>query len=299
MWDGVAEVVSVIFFFGLMSVVGMLEGMQIAFFAVAKLTEEELNSSPWARWTCELLFANGGRGLPGFMIGRQLCVVSCFFIIARVTTLELDEGDSNVMGFGDGAQKFFETGLLGAFITTIVASIAWQLVASAFPLMFMGNPATYVLLRLCLFLEATGIASGAWVLASVHKKIAHFQKDEVYIGSAEERAAMGHGDHVGHTTEIGHLTGGAYPAGHQLPFEDYEDRSAGFSARRQTVLKNIEMLREQLKESTTKAEREAFERALSLEVACLEKVNKQQQKLDHFHAEKGTEAGEEDASEKV
>merc|ERR1712226_925478 len=219
MWDGVPAAVAVILFFLLMSVVGMLEGMQIAFFAVAKITEEERNSNPWARWTCELLFGNGGRGLPGFMIGRQLCVVSCFFVIARVTTVSLEDGDSNVLGVGDGAQKFFETGLLGALITTIVASIAWQLVASAFPLAFLGNPITYILLRICLFLEATGIASGAWVLAAIHKNFAGFQKDEVYIGTAEERAAMGHGDHQVHGDETGHLTGGGYP-GNALPSFD-------------------------------------------------------------------------------
>jgi hypothetical protein len=199
----------------------------------------------------------------------------------------------------DGAQKFFETGLLGAFITTIVASIAWQLVASAFPLMFMGNPATYVLLRLCLFLEATGLASGAWVLASIHKEIAHFQKDEAYIGTAEERAAMGHGDHVVHTTELGHLTGGAYPAGHELPVPEYtEDLSAKYSARRQQILGNIKILREQLKESATKEEQEAFQQALSLEVSCLVKVNNEQEKHDHFHAAKDIENGNQ-AAEKV
>eukprot|EP00527_Entomoneis_sp_CCMP2396_P009708 CAMPEP_0198136450 /NCGR_PEP_ID=MMETSP1443-20131203/99_1 /TAXON_ID=186043 /ORGANISM="Entomoneis sp., Strain CCMP2396" /LENGTH=315 /DNA_ID=CAMNT_0043797675 /DNA_START=67 /DNA_END=1011 /DNA_ORIENTATION=- len=64
MWDGVPSAVAVILFFVLMSVVGMLEGMQIAFFAVARITEEERNSNPWARWTCELLFDNGGRGMP-------------------------------------------------------------------------------------------------------------------------------------------------------------------------------------------------------------------------------------------
>eukprot|EP00957_Ditylum_brightwellii_P175237 13341094-Ditylum_brightwellii.AAC.1 len=37
MWDGVPNAVAVIIFFLLMSVVGLLEGMQIAFFAVAKL----------------------------------------------------------------------------------------------------------------------------------------------------------------------------------------------------------------------------------------------------------------------
>jgi hypothetical protein len=47
-----------------------------------------------------------------------------------------------------------------------------------------------------LFLEATGLCSGAWVLAAIHKKIAGFQGDEIYIGTAEERAAKGKGDNV-------------------------------------------------------------------------------------------------------
>jgi hypothetical protein len=68
------------------------------------------------------------------------------------------------------------------------------LVASAFPIAFLSNPITYVLLRWCLFLEATGICQGAWVLAAIHKKIAGFQRDEVYIGTAEERAQKEMGD---------------------------------------------------------------------------------------------------------
>ena len=52
----------------------------------------------------------------------------------------------------------------------------------------------YVFLRICLLLEATGICSGAWVLAGIHRRIAGFQRDEVYIGTAEERAAKNLGD---------------------------------------------------------------------------------------------------------
>lgn len=189
MWKGVPNWLAVILFFLLMSVVGLLEGMQIAFFAVAKIQESERGSSVWAKRTCELLFKGEGRNLPGFMIGRQLCVVSCFFIIARVTTLNIQEGEGNVFGVSDGAQEFFNLGFLGAFITTVLGSISWQLVAGAFPIAFLSNPLTYIFLRICLFLEATGLASGAWVLAGIHKKISKFQRDEEYIGTAEERAA--------------------------------------------------------------------------------------------------------------
>jgi hypothetical protein len=188
MWEGVPEGVSIILFFGLMSVVGLLEGMQIAFFAVAKLPKSEQGDSTYAMKTCELLFLGEGHNLPGFMIGRQLCVVSCFFIIARVTTLDVSGDDDNIFSVSDGLQAFFNTGLCGAIITTIVGSIAWQLVASAFPIAFLSNPFTYIFLRICLGLEATGIASGAWVLAAIQKQILGYQRDEVYIGTAEERA---------------------------------------------------------------------------------------------------------------
>jgi hypothetical protein len=139
--------------------------------------------------TCDLLFTDKGHNLPGFMIGRQLCVASCMFFVARVTTVNIGEGEENIFGVSDGLQAFFNTGLCGAIIITIVGSISWQLVASAFPIAFLSNPFTYIFLRICLFLEATGIASGAWVLDAIQKRICGFQRDEEYIGTSEERGA--------------------------------------------------------------------------------------------------------------
>jgi hypothetical protein len=190
MWAGVPNVIAVILFFSLMSVVGMLEGMQIAFFAVAKLTEAERGDNTWAKKTCEILYnKRNGLNLPAFMIGRQLCVVTCFFVVARVTTQEIEDGEENVMGLPDAVQNFLNYGFQGALITTILGSISWQLVAGAFPIAFLSNPVTYYLLRLCLLLEATGVCNGAWVLAAIHRRISGLQKDEVYIGTAEDRKA--------------------------------------------------------------------------------------------------------------
>jgi hypothetical protein len=193
-WNGVPPGASLVIFFFLMSVVGMLEGMQIAFFAVAKLPASERGEGTFAKKTCDLLFKGEGNNLPGFMIGRQLCVVSCMFFIARVTSVKIEEGEENIFGVGSGLQELFNTGLLGALIVTIVGSIAWQLVASAFPLAFLSNPITYFLLVLCLGLESTGICNGAWVLAAINKKIAGWKRDEEYIGTAEERAKNNMGD---------------------------------------------------------------------------------------------------------
>jgi hypothetical protein len=47
----------------------------------------------------------------------------------------------------------------------------------------------YLIIRLCLILEATGVCSAAWLLALIHKDIVNYQLDEVFIGTSEERAA--------------------------------------------------------------------------------------------------------------
>ena len=197
MWEGIPPVLAVVIFFILMCIVGMLEGMQIAFFAVAKLTKEERGSNFFALKTCDLLYSGEGHNLPGFMVGRQLCVVSCMFFVARVTSVKIEEGESNIFDAPKVLQQFFNTGFLGAIMLTILGSISWQLVASQFPIAFLSNPVTYILLRICLGLEATGICQGAWVIAAVHRKISGFQRDEVYIGTAEERAKQAMDDNDG------------------------------------------------------------------------------------------------------
>ena len=187
-WTGIPNGIAVIIFFLCMYIVGMLEGMQIAFFAVSKLTVEERNSSPMAAFTCKVLYQ--GNNLPNFMIGRQICVTLNFFVIARLTTLDVDlDHDETVFGVSRPLQAFFNTGLPGAIVTTILGSIIWQLVASAFPVTFLGSPFSHILLRICLALESTGICSAAWFFGLLHKHMAGYKYDEHYIGSPEERKA--------------------------------------------------------------------------------------------------------------
>jgi Silicon transporter len=207
MWAGVPPGVAVIIFFCLMAVVGLLEGMQIAFFLAEKIKPEDRGNNMWANRVNGILFHGNAFNLSGFMIGRQLCVVSCMFFIARCTSLNIDPyGGETLWGVSPGTQKFFNMGFLGALITTIVASIAWQLVASAFPIAMVSNPFTYVLLRWCLFLEATGICNGAYVIAAIYRKIFGYKRDEVYIGTAYEREAKSRKDDINKLkTGAGHL----------------------------------------------------------------------------------------------
>jgi Silicon transporter len=189
MWAGIPPAVSVVILFILMAFVGMMEGMQIALFAVVNLPEEELVQHSVAHKNCQLTFS--GQNLQAFLIGRQICVTCCMFVVARITSINVDidlEGN-NIFGVSDGLQNFFNTGLLGAIITTIVASLMWRIIASSFPIAFLSNPLIYLIIRLCLFLEKSGICSAAWVLARYHKPIVNYQPDEVHLEGATPHTA--------------------------------------------------------------------------------------------------------------
>jgi len=187
MWDGVPAGASIAIFFILMLVVGMLEGIQIALFSVVNLPEEEIRKHPLVHKTCLIAFK--GSNLQAFLIGRQIFVTACMFIVARITTTNVTVGVGNIFGVSDSLQAFFNTGLLGALITTVVASLAWRVIASSSPITFLSNPLVYIIVQVCLLVEMTGICSASWMIALIHKHVVGYQLDETYIGTPDERAA--------------------------------------------------------------------------------------------------------------
>jgi len=276
-WEGIPETISLILFLVLMCCVGLLEGMQIAFFTVAKLPKSERGTSTIALKTCECLFKNGGKNLPGFMCGRQMTVTLCFFIIARVTTVNVDvETDENIFGVSDFIQKnLLNLGFMGAITTTILGSIAWQLVASSFPIAFLSNPIVFVFLQLALALEATGICAAAWFLALIQRKICGFQFDEVYVGTPEERAAKGNPDAAANL-DLG-TNVPAHGVGSPRITKEYMNLvEKNFSDTRERVMGNISDIREQIANATDDEEKAVFEDALKLEVDALKTLNDRQ-----------------------
>jgi hypothetical protein len=167
-----------------MGFAGMFEGMQIALFAVVNLPDEDLVHHTIAHKNCQIVFS--GQNLQAFLIGRQISVTACMFVVARITTLNYKATDPTVFGVSEGLQNFFNTGLLGAVITTIVASLAFRIIASSFPIAFLSNPLVYLIIRLCLFMEKTGVCSAAWVLARYHKPLIGYQPDTVYLEGDEK-----------------------------------------------------------------------------------------------------------------
>ncbi len=136
--------------------------------------------------TVELL-ASDEKKLPAFIIGRQLMVVSCFFILARMTTPDVELGQGqNIFDVSDGFQSFLNTGVHAALLTTIWI-VHMEVACHGLSCWFHGLtlPASYVLLWIGLALEGLGICSGAWALAWISKKVMRLKKDEVCVGTPE------------------------------------------------------------------------------------------------------------------
>merc|ERR1711935_823505 len=259
--------------------IGLFEGMQIAFFSVSNLPKSERGDSNIALKTCHCLFRNGGKNLSGFMCGRQVTVTLCFFVIARVTTITVDIGtDPNIFGVSDWVQTMFNLGFMGALTTTILGSIAWQLVAGAFPIAFLSNPVVYIFLQIALIIEMTGICPAAWFLGMLQRKAMGFQFDEVYVGTPEERSARGHAD----DKEVGGATMGTTAPMSNVGERDISSKYMDlvqneYSIQREQVMGNISALREKIKENQDNAEvRKAYEFAMKLEIDTLKSVNKRQ-----------------------
>jgi hypothetical protein len=163
---------------------------------------------------------------------------------------------------------------MGAITTTILGSIAWQLVAGSFPIAFLSNPVVFVFLQLALCLEATGICAAAWFLALIQKKVCGFQYDEHYIGTAEERAAKNHADdsNAGVLDMGTNVIAATVAAGLNIAWAEGD-----YTTRRNRILKNIADLREQINLSVTEEEKAAFEQSLKFEISNLEKTNNEQE----------------------
>ena len=185
MWKGPTPAINLVIFFVILALAGMLEALQISFLATSKMRKELRATSFFGKKTVNLL-ASSKQRLPAFMIGRQLMVISCFFILARITTpnVKLGQGQ-NIFGVSDGAQGFLNTGLQAALLMTILGSSVWKLTAFAFPVAFMNLPTTYILLWIGIALERLGVCSGAWALAWLNKKVMRLKKDECYVGTPE------------------------------------------------------------------------------------------------------------------
>jgi len=181
MWSGVPPGVSIVLLVFLILLTGLMEALQIAFFAVVhdQGLDEELAGQTRAKRNCDVVFRGGN--LQAFLIGRQIFQTVVMFLIARIATVN-SSSDENLLGVSDGLQKFFNTGLLGALFSTILASLAWRVLASSFPVFFLSNPAASIIIHICLLIEKSGVCYSAWIIAAANKYVFGYKPDEYYLG---------------------------------------------------------------------------------------------------------------------
>jgi hypothetical protein len=139
----------------------------------------------------------------------------------------------------------------------------------------LSNPLVYIFLRICLLIEATGICAGAWFMASIHKKVAGFQLDEVYVGTPEERAAGDKPDnsiHPGREFTMGTNVLNDVPTNWEEALDRLSAKES-FSVRRERMLKNIRELRDMVAGASTGEEKETYEKGIAMEIRALNKLN--------------------------
>lgn len=176
MWEGIPPTVSLILLVVLILGTGILEALQIAMITVVHWAPDKLEQHPAANRTCQ--FALKGNNLQAFLIGRQMLQTVIMFLLARITTLS--DGATTLLGDNAALQTILSTGMLGALISTVVASLSWRILAWTFPVAFLT--VGFVPVKVCLWIEKSGICSVAWLIASIHRRLAGFKYDEYYIG---------------------------------------------------------------------------------------------------------------------
>lgn len=225
MWSGVPPGVSIAIFFLILIYVGILEGLQIAIFAVSTMdmssavpvnipTQEATNGngnngevdlennnnsptptalptatptqlvpiSKTAKKNCDLVL--GKKSFASFVVGRQICVTLLMFVVARISTIDSSHPDFKdgytTFGVSSSFQNFINTGMLGAFVTTILGSLIFRVIASQYPMEFLSNPVVYPVLKICLMLESTGIMRFSNAMAKIIRFCMRLHSDEYY-----------------------------------------------------------------------------------------------------------------------
>jgi hypothetical protein len=178
--DEIPKSVSIISLLLLLFLGGFMEALQIALFAVKHLPEDQIESNPRASANLNLIFQQDK--LQSFLVGRQIAQTVIMFLIARIITVDMKtEEENNIFGVSDKIQAFFNSGLLNALVSTIFASLSWRVTANEFPMIFLSSPIAIWIIRLCLWVEGTGICDAAWLFAKLHLLVVRYRPDKTFL----------------------------------------------------------------------------------------------------------------------
>jgi hypothetical protein len=147
-----------------MTMVGYLEGLQVAILAVEHADPERYRESHPRAFKL-MSSVKQGNNVEKFLVGRQFFTIFWMTLIAQVVSFP------DISNLGINAIVWFifvQTGLPGAMVVTTIASLQPQLLAAKDPWKFMDLYGSYSVLMLCYGLEATGICTHfAWMLITI------------------------------------------------------------------------------------------------------------------------------------
>lgn len=149
------------------SLLGMLEGLQIAILALERVNADLFKHLSRAFTNHKLATRYDGLNVQRFLIGRQFFVVFVVFLSAQLTTyptLELPL-PSWLFTF------LIETGLPGCLVVLSFGQLMPQLVASTHPITFMNLPGSYWVIQMALMFETLGVTHFSWVLTFIVKSM--------------------------------------------------------------------------------------------------------------------------------
>jgi len=152
-------------FVTVVTLLGMLEGLQIAILVLEKVNRELFVHKKRAYNNHKLATRYDGLNVQRFLIGRQFFVVFVVFLSAQLTTYPDLELPLPAWLF----TFLIETGLPGVLVVLAFGQLMPQLVASTHPITFMDLPFSWATIQMALCFETAGVTHFSWVLTFIVK----------------------------------------------------------------------------------------------------------------------------------
>eukprot|EP00815_Leptocylindrus_aporus_P010989 CAMPEP_0116053136 /NCGR_PEP_ID=MMETSP0322-20121206/2000_1 /TAXON_ID=163516 /ORGANISM="Leptocylindrus danicus var. apora, Strain B651" /LENGTH=587 /DNA_ID=CAMNT_0003536227 /DNA_START=88 /DNA_END=1848 /DNA_ORIENTATION=- len=187
MWDDISPGLSLFLFVVVLMWGMLLQGVQVAIFALMKLPSERYRHRKTARLNFKAVFNHGSENVDNFLIGRQLLVTAFYFFMSKITHLDYPDDDT-IWGVSQTVHDLLSFGLFGALVTTIPL-LGGRIAGAVAPTIFLSNILILPNIYLCRYIGASEIVSVAWPICKMFKSdfLGWFKKDsEFFSVFAEE-----------------------------------------------------------------------------------------------------------------
>nr|XP_018671041.1 uncharacterized protein LOC108950256 isoform X1 [Ciona intestinalis] len=160
---------------------GVVEGLQISLVELKRMHPGTYKTSYPRAYKLSCI-AGKGDNVERFLMGRQVFVVFLVFFIAKLTTIVLEDLNSDF--FFPVPHWLYvsllETGFITCVLVVIVAQLMPQIVAAKFPVHFLDMRIMFIAYYACIFVEMSGVTHACWLLSHLFGKLAGM-KDKIEV----------------------------------------------------------------------------------------------------------------------